>query len=269
MDAPIAAPPEPPRRIELLGSAMDLVTPGQVLARIAAAAAGGPRVLIANHNLHSLYLVRRTPEMAALYARADLIEIDSRPAILWGRLMGLPVSGAHRCTYLDWREAFWRLADQHGWRVFYLGGAPGVAEEAAARLSARWPGARIAVRHGYFDHGPGSAEAAAVLAEIDAFAPQVLLVGMGMPLQETWTQRCYEALNAAAVLPVGAAFDYEAGVQTAAPRILGALGLEWLFRLLHDPRRLFARYLIEPWGLIGPALGDVARYRLGGRRRAA
>jgi N-acetylglucosaminyldiphosphoundecaprenol N-acetyl-beta-D-mannosaminyltransferase len=268
MDAPIAAPPDPPQRIELLGSAMDLVTPDQVLARIAQAAAGGPRALIANHNLHSLHLVRRTPEMAALYARADLIEIDSRPALAWGGLMGLPATGAHRCTYLDWREAFWRLADAGGWRVFYLGGAPGVAEEAARRLSTRWPGAKIAVRHGYFDHRPGAADDAAVLAEINAFAPQVLLVGMGMPLQEAWTQRHYDALNAAAVLTVGAAFDYEAGVQAAAPRILGALGLEWLFRLLHDPGRLFVRYLIEPWSLVGPALDDLARYRLGPGRGA-
>jgi len=259
MDAPIAAPLEPPRRIALLGSAMDLVTADQVLARIAAAAAGGPRTLIVNHNLHSLCLIRREPEMAALYARADLIEIDSKPAILWGRLLGLPVRGAHRCTYLDWREAFWRTADARGWRVFYLGGAPGVAETAARNLAGRWPGARIAVRHGYFDHRPGSADDAAVLAEINAFRPQVLLVGMGMPLQEAWIQAHYDALDAPAVLPVGAAFDYEAGVQTAAPRVLGALGLEWLFRLLQDPRRLFHRYLIEPWSLAGPALADLKR----------
>ena len=267
MDALIAAPPDPPdppRRVELLGAAMDLVTPERVLARIASAARGGRRALIANHNLHSVYLIRREPEMAALYVRADLIEIDSRPLIAWGRLLGLPLSGAHRCTYLDWQGAFWRLADAEGWRVFYLGGAPGVAEEAARRLGARWPGAKIAVRHGYFDRRPGSAEAAAVLDQINAFAPQVLLVGMGMPIQEIWTLGNYDALNARAVLPVGAAFDYEAGVQTAAPRILGALGLEWLFRLLHDPRRLFTRYLIEPWSLIGPALSDLVRYRLGG-----
>ncbi len=266
MDAPIAAPSgsgsEPPRRIALLGAQMDLVTPDEVLARITEAASGGVRALIVNHNLHSLCLIRRTPAMAALYARADLIQIDSKPAILWGRLLGLPVSGAHRSTYLDWREAFWRRADRHGWRVFYLGGAPGVAEAAAARLSARWPGARIAVRHGYFDPAPGSAEAAAVLAEIEAFAPQVLMVGMGMPLQEAWIADHYGALPACAVLPVGAAFDYEAGVQTAAPRIWGRLGLEWLFRLAHDPRRLFHRYLIEPWALAGPALGDLKR-RLG------
>jgi N-acetylglucosaminyldiphosphoundecaprenol N-acetyl-beta-D-mannosaminyltransferase len=271
MDAPIAAPPgpwpEPPRRIALLGAEMDLVTPDEVLGRIAAAAGGGPRALIVNHNLHSLCLIRRSPAMAALYARADLIEIDSKPAILWGRLLGLPVSGAHRCTYLDWRDAFWRLADAHGWRVFYLGGAPGVAAAAADRLAARWPGARIAVRHGYFDRTPGSAEAAAVLAEIEAFGPQILMVGMGMPLQEAWIADHYDALHAAAVLPVGAAFDYEAGAQTPAPRIWGRLGLEWLFRLLHDPRRLFHRYLIEPWSLAGPALADLGRYRLGRWRR--
>ncbi len=263
MPAPIAAPPGPPQRVELLGQAMDLVTPGEVLARIAAAAAGGPRALIANHNLHSLYLCRLQPEMAAFYARADLVEIDSRPLIAWGRLLGLSARPEHRCTYLDWREGFWRLADQHGWRVFYLGGAPGVAQEAARRLAARWPGARIAVRHGYFDRSPGSAENAAVLAEIEAFAPQVLLVGMGMPLQEIWTLHNYDGLNVRGLLTVGAAFDYEAGVQIAAPRLLGTLGLEWLFRLLHDPRRLFVRYLIEPWSLIGPALADLRRYRLG------
>ncbi len=88
-----------------------------------------------------------------------------------------------------------------------------------------------------------------------------------MPLQEAWISRHYDELNAAAVLPVGAAFDYEAGVQRAAPRVLGRLGLEWLYRLAADPRRLFHRYLVEPWTLLGPAAGDLARYRLGGGRR--
>ena len=88
---------------------------------------------------------------------------------------------------------------------------------------------------------------------------------MGMPIQEAWLHRRYDQLDAAAVLPVGAAFDYEAGVQRPAPRLLGALGLEWLFRLLLDPRRLFHRYLVEPWSLVGPAMEDVRRHRLAGR----
>jgi N-acetylglucosaminyldiphosphoundecaprenol N-acetyl-beta-D-mannosaminyltransferase len=94
MDAPFAAPD----KVELLGQRMHLVTEAEVLARIAAAAAGGPRALIANHNLHSLYLSRRDPAMAALYDEADIVEIDSRPLLLWGRLMGLGTRGIHRGT---------------------------------------------------------------------------------------------------------------------------------------------------------------------------
>jgi N-acetylglucosaminyldiphosphoundecaprenol N-acetyl-beta-D-mannosaminyltransferase len=97
-----------------------------------------------------------------------------------------------------------------------------------------------------------------VLAQIAAFDPQVLLVGMGMPRQETWAMDNRASIKRGAILTVGAAFDYEAGVQTAAPRWTGRLGLEWLARLIGQPGRLAGRYLVEPWSLIGPAIGDVA-----------
>lgn len=250
-----------PRRIEVLGWKMDLVTPADVLAFVAQSAEGRAKSVVANHNLHSLCLARRSPAMAALYQRAELIEIDSRPLLLWARLLGLPASGAHRCTYLDWREDFWRLASERGWRVFYLGGAPGVADKAATLLTRRWPGVTIGAHHGYFDRAEGAAENKAVLDAINTFSPHVLFVGMGMPVQEAWIAANLKALDAGVILPVGAAFDYEAGVQTAAPRLLGRLGLEWLFRLARDPRRLFHRYLVEPWALLGPAVSDVARRR--------
>ena len=96
--------------IALLGGAVDLVTPAEVLDLAAAAIAQGRRAVVANHNLHSLALLRRSPAMARFYARADVIEADSTPLILWGKLLGRPIRRAHRCTYLDWREAFWRRA---------------------------------------------------------------------------------------------------------------------------------------------------------------
>ena len=246
-----------PLRIRLLGAEVDVTTPAAVLAFIADRADGGGKALVANHNLHSLYLLRQDPGLAAFFDQADLIEIDSTPLIWWGRAMGLPLSRANRCTYLDWRDDFWRMAAERGWRVFYLGGAPGVADEAARRLTARWPGVTIAARDGFF----APAEEAEVVAGINAFAPHILFVGMGMPIQERWIARNLQALIACVVLPVGAAFDYEAGAQTAAPRILGALGLEWLFRLVGQPRRLFTRYLVEPWSLIPAALADLGHYR--------
>jgi N-acetylglucosaminyldiphosphoundecaprenol N-acetyl-beta-D-mannosaminyltransferase len=246
-----------PARVRLLGETMDLVTSEQVLDFVAGRAKLGRKGLVANHNLHSLALLKRRPALRAFFDMADLVEIDSVPLVLWGRLKGDPVSRAHRCTYLDWREDFWTRADRGGWRVFYLGGAPGVAARAAARISAAFPGAVVAVRHGYFDRRAGSAENRAVVAEINAFRPDVVLVGMGMPIQEDWIAENYAALDRGVVLSVGAAFDYEAGVQPPAPRWLGQVGLEWLFRFASQPRRLFGRYFVEPWTLAGAALGDV------------
>jgi N-acetylglucosaminyldiphosphoundecaprenol N-acetyl-beta-D-mannosaminyltransferase len=251
-----------------MGEPVDLVTCEEVMRFVMRKVNSGQKSSIANHNSHSLYLIDRHPEMRAFYDRTDLIEADSMPLILWGKLMGEPISRGHRCTYLCWRDIFWDVADRRGWRVYYLGGAPGVAETAAARLRERAPRATIQVRDGFFDMTPGSAENAAILAEINALRPHVLFVGMGMPRQEIWLERNYSALPPCVMLPVGAAFDYEAGVQKAAPRWTGRLGVEWAFRFLSDPTRLFERYFVEPWSLIPLMLQDIAS-RIAPRPRIA
>lgn len=246
-------------RVEMLGETMDLVRPEEVLLQTRRWVEDGVRAVIANHNLHSLYLVRRDAGMRAFYDQADLVQVDSKPLIWFGWLKGLAARACHRSTYLDWRDHFWSLADRLGWRVMYVGGAEGVAATAAQRLGRRYPGVVLATRSGYFDAEPGADENAAVLASIQAFEPNILLVGMGMPRQEAWIARNLEALPACVIFNVGAAFDYEAGAQKAAPRWMGALGLEWLFRLTSDPKRMFRRYCVEPWSLAGPALADLRR----------
>jgi len=245
-----------PPRIRLLGGEVDLVTPAAVIAFAEARIRAGLGGVVANHNLHSLYWLRREPEMADFYGMADLVEIDSRPLIAWGRWLGHPVGVEHRATYLDWREDFWRAAQGGGWRVFQLGGAPGVAEKAAEALRQRWPGVEIGVRHGYFDLDNPD-DAAAVVETIKDWRPDVLFVGMGMPRQERWVARYRTALPACVIFTVGAAFDYEAGVTPTPPRWSGRLGVEWLFRFAAEPSRLFRRYFVEPWSLIGPALADL------------
>jgi N-acetylglucosaminyldiphosphoundecaprenol N-acetyl-beta-D-mannosaminyltransferase len=249
--------PITPRRVRLLGGEVDLATPRDVLDLIDRRAGAPGATLIANHNAHSLFLLRRAPALAGFFAQADLVQIDSTPLIYWGRLLGLPVTRSMRSTYLDWRDDFWRLADERRWRVFYLGGAPGVAKTAAQRLASRYPNVQIGQHHGYFDPAPRSRDNRKVLAKVAAFDPDVLMVGMGMPLQETWVLENRAALRRGVILTVGAAFDYEADVQRAPPRWTGRLGVEWLARLIGQPRRLAGRYLVEPWSLIGPALQDI------------
>jgi N-acetylglucosaminyldiphosphoundecaprenol N-acetyl-beta-D-mannosaminyltransferase len=245
-------------RIQLLGGSVDLVTSSEVLEMISASIAGHDRLVVANHNLHSLYLLSRDPAFRSFFDTADVTQIDSVPLIAWGRVLGKPVERAHRSTYLDWREAFWRLASEHRWRVFLLGSARGVADTMIERLRPRWPGVRLASHHGYFSRDPDGAENEAVVARINAFAPDVLMVGMGMPAQEIWIHQNADRVTASAMLSVGGAFDYEAGVQRPAPRWIGRLGVEWLYRFGHQPKRLFGRYFVEPWGLLGAAMRDLA-----------
>ncbi|PZU72053.1 MAG: glycosyltransferase [Brevundimonas sp.] len=253
-------------RVRLLGQAMDLVRPEEVMHHLQLAVAEGRKSLIANHNLHSLYLLTQRPELQAFYDRADMVEVDSTPLLWFSRILGLHSRAFHRCTYLDWRDHFWSLADRKGWRVLSIGGAPGVGEAAVAKLATRYPGAEIETRHGYFDAAPGSADNAAVLAQVAAFRPHVLFVGMGMPRQELWIADHFDALPPCVVLSVGAAFDYEAGAQKAAPRWMGRAGIEWAYRLFHDPKRLFVRYCVEPWFLLPLIVADIRAAR---RRRRA
>ena len=241
----------------MLGAEMDLVKPAEVFHFAQSKIAAGGKAIIANHNLHSLYFIRHSEKMRRFYEIADLIEVDSIPIIAWARLIGRRSRTFHRCTYLDWREDFWRQASEKGWRVFFVGGADGVAVKAKQTICARWPQAQLEVHHGYFRADADSAENQAVIGRINAFKPDVILVGLGMPRQEAWVVDNYDRLERGVVFTVGGAFDYEAGVQWAAPRWTGRIGAEWAFRLVANPRRMFRRYCIEPWSLAGAAAADL------------
>ena len=255
----------PEERVRILGETVDLMRPEEVLLHVERCIEAGARSIIANHNLHSLYLLPRTPGMRRLYDLADVVELDSTPLIHFTRLLGLHSRPFHRCTYLDWRDHFWSVANRKKWRIAYVGGEPGVSETAAERLNAVYPHARILPRHGFFDASAGSADNAALIADLIAFKPEILFVGMGMPRQEAWILRNLELLPNCVIFSVGAAFDYEAGTQKPAPRWMGRAGVEWAYRLVQDPKRLFRRYCVEPWTLIPLAISDIRAAR---RRKA-
>lgn len=171
--------------------------------------------------------------------------------------MGKPLEPEHRVTYVDWVRPLMAEAKRQGWRIFHLGGKPGVAERAAEKLRSEFPGLLLQTHHGYFDMA--GKENKDILEKINAFRPHVLMVGMGMPRQEHWVLDNLEHLGVNAILTAGACFDYVAGAIPTPPRWMGRLGLEWAYRLFSEPRRLWRRYLVEPWYLVPYALSDLKK----------
>ncbi len=241
---------------EYFGSTASPYSFTQWLGTIDRVVAGGRRrYLSGHHNLHSLYMSQRDPLMQRFYRRCDDWYIDGVPVRLILAGFGVSTSAEDRFTLMDHFEAFLRHAEKKRWRLFYLGSAPEVVERARDLFASRFPALQVELQHGYFE------KEKSVVARINDYRPDVLLVGMGVPRQEHWIIDHIDNLDVAFVTHCGGSLDYLAGGQARPPAWLSGLGLGWLYRLIHDPRRLWRRYLVEPWALVPSTLRQWRRQR--------
>ncbi|MCR9103703.1 MAG: WecB/TagA/CpsF family glycosyltransferase [Gammaproteobacteria bacterium] len=212
------------------------------------------RQICACHNLHSLYLRHTVPDMATFYARSHDCYIDGMPIRLLCRLFGARWQNTPRFSLMDHFPQLLEHARRHQWRLFYLGSSPEVVASAQARIEHQYAGLDIRLHHGYFN------DEAQIAAMINAQQPHLLMIGMGMPRQERWLLRNIDQLDFACVTQTGATLDYFTGAQARPPLWMSKAGLGWLYRLAHDPRRLWRRYLVEPWGLLRPTVTHWRRF---------
>ena len=233
--------------LKFLGIEVDALNITQLNNLIAISIKMQRKWIIANHNLNSLHIYHHDPKMRAFYAKADYTHIDGMPLVLIGKLRGYSVEREHRVTYADWVYPLMKEAANKDWRIFYLGSKQGVADKAADILRQEYPGLKIACAHGYIDVRQDSQDNQNTIAAINAFQPHILMVGMSMPRQEHWILDNLEQLQTNVILPSGACMDYVAGVVPTPPRWMGRMGLEWSYRLFSEPKRLWKRYLIQPW----------------------
>jgi N-acetylglucosaminyldiphosphoundecaprenol N-acetyl-beta-D-mannosaminyltransferase len=238
-------------RYSLLGIEVDAATLPDLYEMVSEAVAKSERRLIVNHNLHSVYLYHHDRRVAQAYDRADCLYADGMQIVFLARALGLPLRREHRTTFLDSFEALAGQAARRRWRLFYLGSKPGVAIRGAEMLRQRFPELEIATQDGYFDARPGVRENQKVVETINAFRPHVLMVGMGMPRQEHWIIENLDAISANAIFTCGATMDYLTSEIPTPPRWAGPLGAYGLVRLMNEPRRLWKRYLLEPWFVAG------------------
>ncbi|MGC2620501.1 MAG: WecB/TagA/CpsF family glycosyltransferase [Acidobacteriaceae bacterium] len=202
-----------------------------------------PPLTIVGPNAHLVNLAERDDRFAAAMQAADLSVPDGISVVMASRLLKVPIP--ERVTGGDLMERMCAEAAHYGLRMYFLGGLPGAATMAAHNLRKRYPGLRIcgtACPLPGFENDP--AQMMQIRNEINAVAPDILCIAFGAPKQEIWMQENRDKLRVGVILPVGAAFDTQSGLRRRAPKWIQRLGVEWFFRLVMEPRRLWRRYLV-------------------------
>ncbi len=239
MDAACSEPP----RANILGVGISALTMRRALEVIDGWIARGERRYVCVATVHSVMEAQRDPALRAILNRSGLTTPDGMPLVWLSRRLGFPQ--VERVYGPDLLLALAEHGLERGYRHFFYGGAPGVAERLAARLRERFPGIRIAGAYAPPFRPLSPEEDAAVVALINRLRPDIVWVGLGCPKQERWMAEHVERLEAPVLVGVGAAFDFLSGAKRQAPRWMQRHGLEWLFRLAQEPGRLWRRYLLD------------------------
>jgi N-acetylglucosaminyldiphosphoundecaprenol N-acetyl-beta-D-mannosaminyltransferase len=200
-------------------------------------------------NVHSIHLARHDPELRQCINHADLVLADGSGLNLAGKLFGSPI--IENLNGTDFTPKVLSEALRNGWTVYLLGAAENVVRRCRDRLLKEFPGLKIAgFHHGHFP----PAEEGSIVEEINRKRPNILLVALGSPLQERWIARHARELRVGVCVAVGGLFDFISGARTRAPHWVRALGIEWIYRFLQDPKSKWDRVVIEIPSFIGQLL---------------
>ncbi len=213
-------------------------------------------------NIRFMSIARADRDFASIVNDAHLIVADGMPLVWMSRLIGAAVP--QRITGSDLIYAFSEYASRKGLSVFFLGGKPGLADEAARKLTAKYPDLKIAgIYHGYFK----SEQEQEVIDYIRACQPHFLFVGLGSPKQDFWISRWKDRLNIPVCVGIGGTMEVLTGRLKRAPVWMQRAGLEWFYRLKQEPRRLWRRYILEDVPTTLVALGFALRKAVSTRVR--
>ena len=239
---------------------IDAVTFAEALERIAQLVDRRRGGAVFTPNVDHVVKAERHPDFCRAYSRADLCLADGMPLVWASRLLGSPLP--EKVSGSDLALPLMRLAAERRWRVYLLGGGPGVAEEAGEKLT-RELGVIIVGTDSPIVHSDGTDDSSEqALERLRAASPDLLLVAFGAPKQELWINRFADQLGPTVAIGVGGSLDFMVGRIRRAPAWMSRAGLEWLFRLLQEPRRMWRRYLVEDPAFIA----IVARSRRRARR---
>jgi len=233
----------PNRSVHLLGRRLTLMTVPAIVEAIGDAIAQNRKITIGHYNVHGFNLSMQLPWFHSFLQAADIAHCDGMGIIKALSFLGMDLPRQYRVSYSLLMPALLDECDRKRLKLFLLGSKPDSLTSALDNLRQQYPNADFAGQHGYFPRDCAQANAR-VIEAINAAQPDILLVGMGMPIQEEWVLHHREQLKVNAILVGGAVIDRLAGQVSDCPAILSNSGLEWTYRLLREPHRLGARYLL-------------------------
>lgn len=226
-------------RSELLGLHFERTPMSAVVAKCLAWCRG-PRAshIVVTANASHLCMMRRDAELREACQAADLAVADGMSVVWALKMLGRPVH--ERLAGIDLMTQLLEVGSAAGLGVYFLGARPEVVRAVEQHCHATYPGLRVVgARDGYFT----PADYDAIVEEIRARQPHYLFVGMPSPFKETFCQRYRERLQVPVIIGVGGSFDVIAGVISRAPKAVQGIGMEWAWRLMMEPRKLWKRYL--------------------------
>jgi N-acetylglucosaminyldiphosphoundecaprenol N-acetyl-beta-D-mannosaminyltransferase len=244
MNQPVEQPAN--ERITLMGCGIDNLTMEETLHTIEGFIASGTPHQHVVVNVDKLVKASRDPELRRIINECALVNVDGMPVVWASRLLGKPLK--ERVAGVDLFEALMRRAGEKGWRVFLFGAREEVVSQVASTYQHKYPQLVLAgYRNGYWK---GEAEEAQVVAQIREAHPDLLFVAISSPKKEQFLGRYQAEMKVPFAMGVGGTFDVAIGLVRRAPRWMQKAGLEWFYRFLQEPRRMFRRYFIEDMAFV-------------------
>jgi N-acetylglucosaminyldiphosphoundecaprenol N-acetyl-beta-D-mannosaminyltransferase len=243
--------------ITMMGCRIDNLSMEETLGRIEEFIRSGKPHQHVVVNVDKLVKASRDEGLRRIINDCALVNADGMPVVWAARLLGKPLK--ERVTGVDLFEALMRRAGERGWRVFLLGARREVVAQVAETYRRRYPRLVIAGwRDGYWQ---GEAQEAEVAAQVRASGADLLFVAIGSPKKEQFLRRWQALMRIPFAMGVGGTFDVAIGRVKRAPRWMRRAGLEWFYRFLQEPRRMFRRYFIEDMAFVWLLLKEVAHLR--------
>lgn len=230
--------------MRFLNTRIDNITMKEAVDQIDRMVCGGMGQYVVTPNVDHIVKLEKDAFFKKIYDEADLILADGQPLVWISYLLGEPI--VEKVSGSDLFPRVCERAAQKGYRVFLLGAAPGVADKAADNLAKRYSGLNIVGTYSPpygFEKDPEELER--IFKIVNSADVQILAIGLGTPKQEKFFYQYREKMQVPVALHIGATLDFESGEVRRAPEWMSRIGLEWLYRLAKEPRRMSKRYLID------------------------